>query len=290
MDSNIVRPFAQGTLLRRARRRDAAGKFTEGSAKWLRQRVNAAIDFLAFLDDRQASLETVDQALLDLYLAAGSTRRFVVRDFLRWAFERRLCIKLIVPLRQQLAPSQAFESDARCDLLRRLLYDNTIQSHVRVAGALALLYGQHLSRIVTWKTDQILVDESGVVRIRFADAEVELVEPLGGLLVDHVDPVRGKAVVGRVNSGQRWIFPGGTPGRHITSEGLRIELAELGVVLRPSRNSALAEFATDVPAAVLAKLLGLHINTAVRWTRSMQQDWQTFVAETNKQSKARPGT
>jgi hypothetical protein len=69
-------------LLRGARRRDERRGLTEGGATWLRQRVNAAIDFLAFLDDHRRDLARADQALLDLYLACGS-RRTVVRDLTR---------------------------------------------------------------------------------------------------------------------------------------------------------------------------------------------------------------
>ncbi|MEU4621520.1 hypothetical protein AB0G04_16295 [Actinoplanes sp. NPDC023801] len=277
--SNLVRPFAQWTLLRRARQRDVSGKFTEGSAKWLRQRVTAALHFLRFLDEHSTTLEQADQKLMDLYLAAGNTRRYVVRDFIHWAHRRRLCAKLTIPLRQPQRPAERIDDDARWDLLTRFLHDDAIKLHVRVAGAFALLYGQHLSRITAWTTDRVNV-EDGVTKIRMAQVPIDVPEPLGALLAKLVSAPRGKALVGRNDTAARWIFPGGLPGRHITTERLRQDLAEVGLVLRPSRNTALAEFASDVPSAVLAGLLGLHINTAVAWSRSMQQDWNAFVAHT----------
>jgi hypothetical protein len=36
--------------------------------------------------------------------------------------------------------------------------------------------------------------------------------------------------------------------------------------------------AADLPAAVLADLLGMHINTAVRWVKYVGRDWAGYIA------------
>ena len=36
--------------------------------------------------------------------------------------------------------------------------------------------------------------------------------------------------------------------------------------------------AADLPAAILADLLGLHINTAVRWATYARRDWADYLA------------
>jgi hypothetical protein len=36
--------------------------------------------------------------------------------------------------------------------------------------------------------------------------------------------------------------------------------------------------AADLPAAVLADLLGMHINTAVRWVKYVGPDWADYIA------------
>jgi hypothetical protein len=36
--------------------------------------------------------------------------------------------------------------------------------------------------------------------------------------------------------------------------------------------------AADLPAAVLADLLGMHINTAVRWVKHVGRDWADYIA------------
>jgi hypothetical protein len=42
--------------------------------------------------------------------------------------------------------------------------------------------------------------------------------------------------------------------------------------------SALVTLAADLPAAVLADLIGIHINSAVRWTHYAQRDWASYLA------------
>ncbi|WP_245400227.1 hypothetical protein [Nocardia albiluteola] len=46
-----------------------------------------------------------------------------------------------------------------------------------------------------------------------------------------------------------------------------------------SRNTAMITLAADLPAAVLADLLGLHPVTAVRWARAAKRDWHSYLAE-----------
>ena len=185
---------------------------------WLRQRVNAAIDFLAFLDDHRRDLAGADQALLELYRASGS-RRTVIRDFLAWGRQQGRCQPPTDPLRRTLSPAPALHQDERWAVLRRQLHDNDIEVHLRIAGVLNLLYGQHLSRIVALTTDQVGRDRNGHVHVAFGQARCRLLEPLGQLLIDLIGRDRGKALVTRKSTQTRSVFPGGTPGRHLSAEG-----------------------------------------------------------------------
>jgi hypothetical protein len=36
--------------------------------------------------------------------------------------------------------------------------------------------------------------------------------------------------------------------------------------------------AADLPAAIIADLLGMHINTAIRWVRYAGRDWADYLA------------
>lgn len=45
-------------------------------------------------------------------------------------------------------------------------------------------------------------------------------------------------------------------------------LRQLGIHAGPARSAALFQLATDLPAAVLARMLGIHITVTVAWQRA----------------------
>jgi hypothetical protein len=71
---------------------------------------------------------------------------------------------------------------------------------------------------------------------------------------------------------------GAMPGRDLSEPYLAAQLAARGMYARQARNTALAVFASDLPAPVIADLLGMRIYTAVTWGQTMKRDWYSFVA------------
>jgi hypothetical protein len=55
-------------------------------------------------------------------------------------------------------------------------------------------------------------------------------------------------------------------------------LLDHGIDARSTRNTALLALAADLPAPVLADILGLHVDTASRWVTYAKQDWSAYVA------------
>lgn len=51
-----------------------------------------------------------------------------------------------------------------------------------------------------------------------------------------------------------------------------------GITVRTARNGALAALAADLPAAVLADLLDIHLHTAIHWVKHAQRDWADYIA------------
>lgn len=47
----------------------------------------------------------------------------------------------------------------------------------------------------------------------------------------------------------------------------------------PGRRRALVHLAGQLPAAVLADLVGIQATTAVHWSRAAGADWTTYAAE-----------
>jgi hypothetical protein len=77
-----------------------------------------------------------------------------------------------------------------------------------------------------------------------------------------------------------WLFPGHLPGRPITPARLGERLGRLGIHAQPGRRAALLQLAADVPAAVLADLLGIAGTTAADWAHAAGGDWSRYAAAT----------
>jgi hypothetical protein len=272
--AQVVRAFASWRILRRARRKAEQGRLSENGVKWARLRIRQALVFLEWLGDHDIELEALAQRDVDLWLAGGPTTRYVVRDFLTWARERKIVPDVEVPARQVRTPVHAVDDDERWSQVDRLLSDDSIELDVRVAGLFSLLYGQHLSRVSRLRRADLDIESGRATAVCFGADRVVLppgLDSLTGGLLER----RGHALI---RGDSTWLFPGGTPGRPITAERFRRRLAEVGVELRPTRQAALLQLAAELPAPVLADLLGLHTNTAVEWVRAARGDWSVYAA------------
>lgn len=264
-------------VLRRARNRARTRTFTEASGSWARQQIRVALDFLAWLDHRGTTLADLTQPDIEDWLTTGSSQRYTVRYFLRWAHDRRLTPSLDVPLRKARNPDQILPEARRWDQLQRCLRDGSLPLHVRVAGSLLLLYGQPVSRTVQMTIVQISYRD-GNAYLTFDQHPVLLPPALARLISDLSATATPAAVLGGRGAPTTWLFPGQVPGRHLAVNGLVRQLGDHGVQARISRGAALINLATDLPAPVLADLLGMHVNTAVRWVRHAKRDWASYLA------------
>jgi hypothetical protein len=92
---------------------------------------------------------------------------------------------------------------------------------------------------------------------------------------------KGHATIGAA-SPSTWLFPGGQPGRPISSAQLTHRLNAIDVRPSPDRSTALFQLATEVPAAILARTLGIHTDVAVTWQRHSAGDWTTYAADLHR--------
>jgi len=83
-----------------------------------------------------------------------------------------------------------------------------------------------------------------------------------------------------------WLFPGGRPGRPISTGQLTQRLNQLGIRPNQARSTALFQLATEIPAeipaAILARTLGIHTDVAVAWQRLSASDWTNYAAEVSR--------
>ncbi|GIG67728.1 hypothetical protein Pen01_40230 [Phytomonospora endophytica] len=75
-----------------------------------------------------------------------------------------------------------------------------------------------------------------------------------------------------------WMFPSPHPGTHRQAKGLYERLAALGITVRSGRRAVLMALAQDLPAGVLASLIGIHASTATAWSHELKRDWTAYLA------------
>ena len=118
---------------------------------------------------------------------------------------------------------------------------------------------------------------------------IRLPEPVDELTRTVVTKRKGHATIG-ATAASRWLFPGGQPGRPISTERLKLRLNRLGIRPNQARSTALFQLATEIPAAILARTLGISVNSAVRWQQISAGDWTSYAADVSRRPTSQTRT
>ena len=276
----ILHRYANWHLLRRLRSRNNGRPATQQQYAVVHQHTRAAIILLDWLTGQHLTLATCGQGDLERWLSGSdASHRYQAGHFIRWAANQRLTT-LSFPATRWHGPTRILDDQARWDAARDLLHDDTLAARDRVAGLLVLLYAQPVARISRLTTDQVTIDNA-TVTIRLGTAPIDLPEPLAALTRQLLTGKRGHATTG-AGLPSPWLFPGGQPGRPISATHLGLRLKDLGIQPGPARSTALFQLATELPAALLARMLGIHIDVAVAWQRASAGDWATYAADVSR--------
>ncbi|MFJ2914612.1 site-specific integrase [Streptomyces sp. NPDC087228] len=279
----ILHRYATWHLLRRLRRRNRGKETTYYQLQVARQHLRAGVYLLNWLEGQNLTLATCRQTDLERWMTSDDARlRQEAGHFVRWALAQKIARYLSFPAERWNGPSQPMDDEARWATARRLLHDDTLKPEDRLAGLLLLLYAQWPAAISRLTVDHI-EDADGGVRIRLGAVPVELPAPVADLALRQVAVRRSHAVLGRTDS--PWLFPGGQPGRPISAWAMGERLRKLGIRLAQARSTALLQLASELPAAVLARTLGIDITVAVKWQRAAAGDWAAYAAEISRRKK-----
>jgi len=274
-DRRLVQAYATWQVMRRLRASAAGTARPRTPTAHARNNIRAAASFLTWLRSRGITLATCGQADLDQWLDSGPSA-CLARDFLAWAASRRHCQQLTIHAPPR-PTGPAISQDQRWALAARLLHDTTLEPTDRVAGCLLLLYGQPLSRIAAMTTSQVTRHDDQTL-IQLGRHDVPVPGQLADAALQLIKDGRSYRGVGSPPA-TTWLFPGHLPGRPITPDTLGQRLRALGIYAQTGRRAALLDLAAQLPAAVLADLLGLHHNTAARWMHQAGGDWTRYAAE-----------
>jgi len=276
--ANLVRPFLHWFLLRRARNRAAARRQPTSAGRELRRRVLVALELLAWIDEQGMALEQLRQDDLDRWLDEEKTqRRSRIRYFLKWAADRGLTRSLAIAAIPRQQPADLLGDDERWQLLQRCLDSEAMPIDVRAAGALILLFGLQAQRIRHLCAEHVVAQDDNTY-LATGKHPILLPPRLGAIMGELADRPPTRPMIQHGTDAPRWLFPGRVPGQPIDNHSLTNRLNRHGISARPARNGALMALAADLPAAIIADLLGMHINTAIRWVRYAGRDWADYLA------------
>ena len=261
-DRWTLQQFHRHRLLPSVEARCEASKATWGTVRQVQNQLRAAIELMAWSRPR-GGLGRLSRSDVDEWLAGLSTRHWA-RQFLLWAIRQHLLDlpASAIPLRAPRAPSDVEDYQLRADLAHRLLHEEGTPADIRVAGLLVVLYGQHLSRIVSIEGESV-DPESMPPRIKLGRNWLELPDTMGQHIAELLAqaPRRSAPFAEDV----RWLFPGDGAGTHLSSDRLGVRLAKYGIHARSMRNTVLFQLGATVQPRTLARLLDLHASTAVGW-------------------------
>ncbi len=139
-----------------------------------------------------------------------------------------------------------------------------------------MLYAQKLS-VITALTTRHVQHEDGRTLLRLGSSPVALPAPLDDLVAGLAAGRRppGSSLLSVPSP---WLFPGRWPGRALTEDALAQRLHALGISPRQGRSTALFALAAEIPAAILAKTLGIHVQAAIQWQKISAGDWAAYAA------------
>lgn len=273
--TKVLRTWVRWQILRPMHDRAEKGPVTEAVGNTARARLATATEFCAFLTDRGRILSNCRQADLDGWAASRPrSKAHTLAGFARWAMARGAMPPLSIPAGRSRPPTPPVDDDERWEIARRLLHASGIDSTLRLAGALVVIYAQPLNKISRLRTTDLDIGPRRVL-VHVGTATIEIPEPLASharQLINERQPHPRKA---RLPGDAGWLFPG-APGRPINPDTLSDRLARLGIRAAQHRLAALLHLAADIPAPLLADLLGIHPNTAQGWSRLANRGWGDY--------------
>src|SRR5205823_5415095 len=139
-----------------------------------------------------------------------------------------------------------------------------------------LLFGIGPSRVCQLSTADIAVTDAAEVTLTLGKQPIQLPPRLAVLVTQLVDEPSTPSAL-RPRGRPRPLFPGRPPTRPQHPTSLGRSLARWEISPHAGRNAALIDLATDLPATVVADLLGLHPATAVKWSKITKLDRASYL-------------
>lgn len=264
-----------------------AAWYLTGQADYVRRHVLAATTVFDLMREQDLTLAGLTQPDLDRWAAQNRfTYPQPIAHFIRWTVASKHATGLNPPNPEPDNLNGPRDTERRWADARRLLHDATLKLSDRIAGLLVLLYAQPAVDIAGLTVADVH-DDGTQVTLMLGTEPIILPEPLAQLMRELLATRHGHATIGRPET-VPWLLPGGRPGHPLGGDGLGDRLRNIGLRPRQDRATALFALATELPAAVLARMLGISIHTAVDWQQATSGDWMTYAAEVSRRTPCQP--
>jgi len=274
--AQLLRTYAHWHILRPLRARPPQSAITESTGYSARARLKCVAAFLDWLAHRGHCLSEVQQLDVDTWCARQPPHRIkLVHAFTAWASTHKAMPPVDVPAGRTSEPVAPIEHDERWAVARRLLHAPDISVADRVAGVLVIVYAQPLTRINRLTVSDLIM-QPGRVAIRLGSSPIEIPEPLAAYVHELVADRRPQPRKVHIRSDPGWLFLGANPGRPISQYTLASRLRRHGIEPGRHRRAALYQLAAEMPAAVVADLLGISPSTANIWSRLAGRSWNAY--------------
>jgi len=276
-DPEVQRPiesFARWHHLRRIRSLSTEGKPTQGPVHSAKQEITETIKFLTWLKlTHGRTAVSCVQADVNAWLAEGPTTRHAIRTFFVWAVENRTCTNITIGFRQAKTVALLTQGQ-RLAMLKACLTNDVDTLSYRVAAILLLLYAQPVVKIAALKSTDVILTPDGLRLSLGEEHTAPVPEPFASLLTEHLAS-RPNMRTGS-SSGSQWLFPGYRPGQHIHPNTLMQRLRETGINLLGARNASLRGLVNEVPAPLVAEMLGYSYQVTQKHAAAAAEPWSRY--------------
>lgn len=279
--ADLISRYARWKVMRGLRANAERGQLTLAIRDAARSRIKAAVALLDHFARHGVTAVTATQSIMEVHIAGRRSVAANCYEFVGWLRTTRTNTTLRLPANPEAMPNLVVGHEQRWRQAGRLLHEDTISPYVRVAGLFVLLFAQPVTRIMAMRTNQVSLEPDGRVLVTFADTPIQMPAVVDTLIRDLLS--RG-ATPSYTRTSTHWLFPGRNPGRAMTEAAFRLQMDTLDISPKGARHAALFQLASQIPAPVLADLVGITDQTAVKWAALAARDWASYIAQRAEQS------
>ncbi|WP_406238481.1 hypothetical protein [Nocardia sp. NBC_01009] len=274
----LIRAYAEWYIVRRARQRAARGPFRPTADRSNRSRIQAAINFLAWLDSAGTSAAELTQHHIDTYLDTRPSNIAALLTFVSWMLDRRIITDIEITRPKDGLPQRFQDHDEHTAQLRRCLIDDSLPLEIRIIGALIRLYAIPAVRIVELTADRFCRDETYAYLV--GDQNPVVLPPsLAQLIEAQIDKGGPSSMLRNQNlDGPRYLFPGRPASRHRNVHSVLRGLSQHGLATLTARNTAMITNVLELDAVVVSDLYGVAPQTAHKWAQYVQASWAAYLS------------